>query len=155
MKMIRVLGISVLSVLLLAGGCASVPKATESEDAAAKQFRAPGDKGRVYVYRHAFLGQAVAIPIHINGKPWGQTQGKSFLIADLAPGEYTFLSKAENESAVKVQVEAGKLYFVWQEITMGAFMARAHLYLVDDSKGRHDVMQTSLLVPTPPAPPAQ
>lgn len=155
MKMYRALGISMLSVLLLVAGCASVPKAADSEDAAAKQFRPMSDKGRVYVYRSAFIGQLISIPIHINDKPWGQTQGKSFLVADLAPGEYTFLSKAENESTVKVQVEAGKLYFVWQEIVMGAFTPRAHLYLVDDSKGRHDVMQTSLLVPTPPAPPAQ
>ena len=107
MKMLRVLCVPVLSVLLLAGGCASVPKAPESEDAAAKQFRAPSDKGRVYVYRSAFIGQLISIPIHLNDKPWGQTQGKSFLIADLAPGEYTFTSKAENETTVKVRVEAG------------------------------------------------
>lgn len=150
MNLSRALGITLLSSLLLLTGCASVPRAADSEDAVAKQFRAPGDKGRVYIYRSAFIGQAVPIPIHINGKPFGQTQGKSFLIADLAPGEYTFLSKAENESTAKLKVEAGNLYFLWQEITMGAFMARAHLWVVDASKGRADIMQTSLLVPTPP-----
>jgi hypothetical protein len=155
MKPFRFLGILLLSMMLLSAGCATVPKADQSEDAAAKQFRAPADKGRVYIYRSAFIGQAVAIPIHINGKPWGQTQGKSYLIADLAPGEHTFLSKAENDSTVKVNVEAGKLYFVWQEVNMGFVMARAHLWLVDASKGRADVMQTSLLVPTLPEPEPQ
>ena len=155
MNLSRARCISLVSVLLLMGGCASVPKAPESEDAAAKQFRAPADKGRVYVYRSAFIGQLISIPIELNGKPWGQTQGKSYLIADLPPGEHTFVSKAENETTVKVRVEAGQLYFLWQEIVMGAFTPRAHLSLVDPSKGRADVMQTNLLVPTPPAPPAQ
>jgi hypothetical protein len=150
MRLSRALGITLFSSLLLLTGCASVPKAAESEDAVAKQFRAPTDKGRVYIYRSAFIGQLIPIPIHINGKPFGQTQGKSFLIADLAPGEYTFLSKAENDSTQKLKVEAGNLYFLWQEITMGAFTARAHLYIVDASKGRADIMQTTLLVPTPP-----
>lgn len=155
MNLCRALSITLISSLLLLAGCATVPKVAQSEDAAAKQFRAPSDKGRVYVYRSAFIGQAVSIPIHINGKPWGQTQGKSFLVADLAPGEYTFVSKAENDSTVKVKVEAGNLYFVWQEVNMGFVMARAHLWLVDASKGRADVMQTSLLVPTPPEPHSQ
>ena len=83
MTLNRALGITLISTLMLLTGCASVPKAVESEDAAAKQFRVPSDKGRVYIYR-------------------------------------------------------------------SAFMARAHLHLVDASKGRADVMQTSLLIPTLP-----
>lgn len=62
-----------VALLLLASGCASVPMASKEDDAAAKSFRAPSDKGRIYVYRNESMGGAVKIPITLDGKLKGST----------------------------------------------------------------------------------
>jgi hypothetical protein len=139
--------LALLIAVALLGGCASVPQSSPAEDAAAKQFRAPADKARVYVYRTAFIGHLYAISILIDDKEFGRTRGKSFLMADLAPGEHTFVSKAENDSTARLDVQAGRTYFVWQEIVMGALSPRAHLHIVDDARGRAGVMEGTLVLP--------
>ena len=46
--------------------------------------------------------------------------------------------------------EAGKTYFVWQEVKMGMFSARSRLGLVEAAKGQAGVKSCGLAVTTPP-----
>jgi hypothetical protein len=48
-------------------------------------------------------------------------------------------SIAENTSLLRVTAEAGKAYFVWQEVKMGLWMARSQLQQVNDEVGRKGV----------------
>ena len=65
-KNLTVIGLIV--VALLAGGCASVPMASDDKDAAAKSFAAKAGKANVYVYRSESLGAAIKIPVVLDGK---------------------------------------------------------------------------------------
>jgi len=44
-------------------------------------------------------------------------------------------------TTIKLLVEAGKNYFVWQEVKMGLFSARSELKQVDDGTGRQAVAE--------------
>ena len=48
---------------------------------------------------------------------------------------------AENVSTLKLTTEPGKTYYVWQEVKMGAFMARSQLQQVDEATGRKGVLE--------------
>ncbi len=54
---------------------------------------------------------------------------------------YIAHSIAENNATLKLNTEAGKSYFVWQEVKMGMWMARAQLQQVDEAIGRKGVVE--------------
>ena len=57
------------------------------------------------------------------------------------------LSEAENNSTLDLDVAAGKVYYVWQEVKMGIMYARNKLQLVDDPTGQVGVKESKLTVP--------
>lgn len=144
--MIRKLSIfAVILVAALAGGCASVPMASVEKDSAAKTFAVKPDKANIYVYRNESMGAAVKMPVALNGKLVGDTAAKTYLHLEVAPGSHTIVSKTENDSSLPLTVVAGKNYFVWQEVKMGAFAARSALQLVDESVGKAGVLECKLI----------
>ncbi len=138
-----------LTVLLLSG-CASVtptslPLALGDKDAEAKQFTAVADKAVLYVYRDEFKGSQWQIPVAINGKYLGKTGGYTYFRIALEPGQYVIESNAENNSQLPVIMEAGKTYYVWQEIKTGFTAIRTELQLVDERTGQEGVKKSRLL----------
>lgn len=69
----------------------------------------------------------------------------TFIFQALEPGKHTVLSKTESDSALDVNAEAGKNYFIWQEVKMGAFAARSALHQVDEAKGKSGVKECKLV----------
>lgn len=134
-KTIKILiGALALSVL---AGCASVPLASPELDAQAKSFAAPAaGKANIYVYRHESFGAAIRIPVSLDGRKVASTAAKTYMLLSVAPGPHQVLSDAEVEDKLEVNAEAGKTYYIWQEIKMGAFMARTKLQMVDEAKAR-------------------
>ena len=141
--MIRTLFLGLLAAL--AAGCAAVPTATPEEDGSAKFFSPQPDLAALYVFRSEFIGAASAMGVSVNGVGLGQTGAQSYFRVDLRPGNYRIDSHAENISSLSLAAEAGRNYFVWQEVKMGAFRARAELLAVDEAQGRAGVMQSRLL----------
>jgi len=133
-----------VALLLLVSGCASVPMASKEEDAAAKSFRVPPGKGRVYVYRNEFMGRQVKIPITLDGKLMGSTLAKTFFAFDVSPGSHEVGCVGENPAKATVDVKPGEAVYVWQEIKMGMWAARCAMNVVDEKKGRKDVSDCSL-----------
>jgi hypothetical protein len=136
--------ITVLSAGLLTG-CASVQMATSNEDAQAKNFTVNPQSAKLYIYRNEFMGQAIKMPVELDGKEIGKTISKSFLVATVAPGKHSLLSKAENDSSLEIDTEAGKNYYIWQEIKMGFLSARSKLQLVDAAQGQAGVRESKLI----------
>ena len=139
-----------LLVGLLAGsalitGCASVPMASIERDAQTKSFSVKPDKANIYVYRNESMGGAVKMDVELGGKPIGQTAAKTYFALEVAPGKHTLVSKAENDAFLDVPAEAGKNYFVWQEVKMGLLYARNKLMLVDDATGKAGVAECKLI----------
>jgi hypothetical protein len=143
-------GIYVLLTIfgLLLVGCASVPMANIERDNMAKTFAPQADKAKIYVYRNETFGAAIKLPVALDGRLVGDTASKTYFLFVVPPGEHKLITKAENDSILPLMVEAGRNYFVWQEIKMGLWAARANLQLVDELTGRKGVEECKLIEET-------
>jgi Protein of unknown function (DUF2846) len=130
-----------LAMVVLVTGCASVPMTSSEDDAKAKLFSAKPDKSTIYVYRNESFGSAIVMTVSLNGKVAGQTGPQTYFVWEVDPGSHEIASHTENVSTLKLTTEAGKTYYVWQEVKMGAFMARSLLQQVDEETGRKGVLE--------------
>ena len=128
--------------------CASVSKAPEGQDSAAKEFQAPADKGVVYLYRTGrALNAAGQLLVKVNGVDAGGTGPGSFFKWNLKPGVYTFTSStAESSATVQIEVMAGQVYFIRQDAKVGVGDGRVGMKEVDSQKGMREVKSCKLLV---------
>jgi Protein of unknown function (DUF2846) len=129
-------------LIVFQAGCASVNKAPAASDSEAKQFSPKAGMSQVYVYRNETLGAAISMPVTVNGKLAGTTGPNSYFKFDLLPGQHTITSQGET-SKLTVTTEAGKNYFVWQEVKMGVMSGNSKLQLVADAVGRKAVLECS------------
>ncbi len=139
-----ILGLAFIANGLLAG-CASVPLAPEAQDKAAKEFIAPTDKAALYIYRDESFGAAIKMAISVDDKLIGQTASKTYFYKQVTPGVHKIQSVTENTSSVDVNTEAGKIYYVWQEVKMGFASAGSKLHIVDKEKGQKGVQKSKLI----------
>ena len=130
-----------LAMVVLVSGCASVPMASLEDDAKDKLFSARPDKSTIYVYRNESFGGAIVMTVSLNGKVAGQTGPQTYFVWEADPGSQEIASHTENVSTLKLTTEPGKTYYVWQEVKMGAFMARSQLQQVDEATGRKGVLE--------------
>ena len=135
---------ALLSAALLSG-CASVPMADATADAQAKQFVAPKDAANLYIYRNETFGTAVKMPVLVDGVAVGDTVAHSYILKQVIPGSHTITSKSENDATLTLSTEAGKNYYVWQEVKMGLLMARSKLSQVSEEEGKQGVMESKLV----------
>lgn len=149
MKSVKFL-LATLCAFVLAGCAAVVPMGSAENDSRAKTFAPVPDRASLYIYRNETFGFAVPMTVTVNDRHVGQTGAQTFFLFTLQPGSYSVASIAENTSAVNLQVERGKNYFVWQEVKMGLMMARTNLQIVSDEQGRKGVLESKLLAPNVP-----
>lgn len=135
---------ALLSAALLSG-CASVPMADATADAQAKQFVAPKDAANLYIYRNETFGAAVKMPLLVDGSAVGDTVAHSYILKQVTLGSHTITSKSENDATLTLSTEAGKNYYVWQEVKMGLLMARSKLSQVSEEEGKQGVMESKLV----------
>lgn len=143
LKKIALIGAVMAATLLT--GCASVPKASPELDARAKTFAVAPGKANIYLYRNESMGGAVKMDVSLDGKAMGQTSAQTYFMFEVAPGKHIIASRAENEVMQEVIAQAGKNYFIWQEVKMGVMYARNKLNLVDEATGRAGVAECSLI----------
>jgi hypothetical protein len=137
----------VIAAALFAAGCASVPMGSPQQDQAVKTFATSPGKAGVYVFRNEGFGGAVTMDVLLDDQPLGQTGPKTFLYVQVEPGYHRLSSKAENVSMVNFIAEAGRNYFIWQEVKMGFLYARNELKIVDEKTGQQGVLECSLAAP--------
>lgn len=130
--------------LLGLGGCVSVPMAPAGQDEIGKSFVTQSGKARIYLYRDETFGAAIRMPVTFDGKTVGQTASKTYFYWDVEPGQHTLASLTENTPTLEVITQADNVYYVWQEVKMGAFAARSDLHLVDEIKGKKGVQACKL-----------
>lgn len=126
-------------------GCASVQMASPEADAKAKSFKTEPDKANLYIYRNETFGAAVKIPVLVDGTSVGDTASKTYIFRQVAPGKHVITSKSENDATLSIDAEAGKNYFVWQEIKMGLWGPRSQLQLMDTTQGSAGVEECKLV----------
>ena len=135
----------ILAANTLLFGCASVPMAPDAEDLAAKAFTVSKDKAGIYIYRDETFGAAIKMPVSMDEKLLGQTASKTYFFKEVKPGNHVIKSLTENTSTLDLKAEAGKIYYVWQEVKMGAFQAGSKLQLVSEEKGQKGVKSCKLI----------
>lgn len=94
------------------------------------------DKALVYIIRPAFIGFAVKFWAYADDQFLGVTNGKNYTYAYVTPGEHVFWSRAENVNALKLNVQAGKTYYLQQHVRAGAIKATVDLELLDESEAK-------------------
>jgi len=120
--------------------------ATGDADAKAKTFVSPpSGQANIYVYRNETFGAAIKMPLLLDNQSIGDTGAHTFAFRQVAPGKHTIVSKTENDPSLDIDAQAGKTYYVWQEVKMGAFAARSALHLVDEEKGEAGVKECKLI----------
>lgn len=117
----------ILSSALL-GGCASVPLASNAENATAKSFPAPeSGKAGLYVYRDSFVGKALKKDVYLDGRCLGETADRVFFYQQISASQpHTLGTESEfSPNNLTLNVAPGKNYFVRQYIKMGVFVGGA------------------------------
>ena len=94
------------------------------------------DKALIYVLRPTMMGMAIQTKLAVDGEWMGVNRGNSYFFFSVAQGEHYFCSRAENHSAIALKVEAGKTYYLQQEIQMGVMKARTILVVMDDAEAQ-------------------
>jgi hypothetical protein len=127
-------------------GCASVPMAAADQDAKAKAFAQPTTgESNLYIYRNETFGAAIKMPLLLDGTSVGDTGPHTYVFKTISAGDHIITSKGEKDTTLEVNAGAGKTYFVWQEMKMGAFAARSALHLVDQPTGEKAVLSCKLV----------
>jgi hypothetical protein len=88
------------------------------------EIKADPEKAVLVIYRGTVFGGAVAISNYIDKQFIGQTQGKSYFISKVDPGNHYLIGESENNACAKITLEAGKIYYVMQGIYPGVMFAR-------------------------------
>ncbi len=86
--------------------------------------------------------------VEIDGAPFGQNASYTYLHAELPPGRHSITVRAENTDTLEFDAEAGKNYFVQQQVKLGWITPRTELHLVPESDGREGVGGARLAAPT-------
>ncbi len=130
-----------LFLVMLLGGCASVPMDSMDADRESKQFNTPPDKSSIYLYRNENFGGAILMTVTLDGRVAGQTGPKTYFHWVVDPGQHEVSSIAENTSTLILNTEPGESYYIWQEVKMGFWMARSLLQQMDTPTGQAGVLE--------------
>jgi hypothetical protein len=140
--------LSIAVTLMLASvltGCASVPMAPIDQDTRAKQFDVSPGKSNIYLYRDEEFGAAISMPVALDGRVAGKTAANTYFLWTVEPGSHEISSLTENTATISIDAEAGRNYFIWQEVKMGMWMARSALHEVTPEVGMAGVMECKLI----------
>jgi len=85
------------------------------------------------------------MPVTLDGKNVGTTGANTYLKLTTNPGSHVLTSRSENVNILKLNTQANKNYFVWQEVKMGVMSARSKLKLVSEAKGKKGVLECKMV----------
>lgn len=142
----KILAVMSFAVVGLLAGCATVPMASQSEDAALKAFGPPsGENAGLYIYRNSFVGQALKKNVYVDGEFLGESANKVYFHKEVAPGKHTISTESEfSDNSLAIDVKAGVNYFIRQYIKMGVFVGGAGVELVSEEEGKKQILESRL-----------
>ncbi|MGI8668758.1 MAG: DUF2846 domain-containing protein [Aridibacter sp.] len=95
----------------------------------------PEDKALIYVLRPTIIGFKIHSKLAVDGEWKGVNRGRTYFYFTVEPGERYFCSESENQDYLKLNVEAGKTYYLQQKVEMGMWKARTNLVVMTEEKG--------------------
>jgi len=112
------------------------PLSRKEMDLKAKALTPAEGKALVYILRPTGFGALIRMGVDCDSVHIGSTKAENYIYAMLDPGVHTLVSKAENKSSLEVTLEAGKTYYIKQQVKMGFAFAETGLKLVDEQEGQ-------------------
>ena len=98
---------------------------------------ADSEKGLVVFFRpRRMTGAAIPVNVHHADGVVGTLRNGTVLHRYFEPGQHQFWSEVIAQDSIMISVEAGKVYFVKGETTMGVMVARPKFTQVDEATGR-------------------
>lgn len=137
--------LAILGFILMLSGCASVQKESLAVSSKAKQFTPEKELANIYLYRNEVFGGAIRMNVTVDSKLAGATGPMTFFNWKLEPGKHVFKSLTENTAVLTLDVDAGKSYFIWQEVKMGMWAAGSQLHEVTYDTGKEAVLNCDML----------
>jgi len=136
---------TVLAAILLTGCAATVPLASESDDAAAKVRVAPTDSALIYIVRKPqYYGKAILFRAEVDGQSIGGIGPGTYRVVTVTSGKHTVrVSGNENEESREIDAKAGEAYYVVIHARTGLMTARVGLD-APDTDGRAFVQGSKL-----------
>lgn len=107
---------------------------------------APTDKALIYVLRPTIFGMKINSKLAADGDWKGVNRGKTYFFFTVEPGERYFCSESENQDYLKLNVEAGKTYYLQQKVEFGMWKARTNLVVMNEEEGKKKLKDVNLSV---------
>jgi len=107
----------------------------EQKDSTAKSLTPVADKAIVYIIRPSGYGALVRMSIELDDTHIGATGAGRYVYTIAEPGQHTLVSKAESNASLSITLEAGKVYYIKQQVKMGLLYAETGLKILDEKDG--------------------
>ena len=102
------------------------------------------DKAVIYVLRTTMIGYKIASKLAVDGNWMGVNRGKTYFFFTVDPGEHYFCSESENQDYLALSVEAGKTYYLQQQVEMGMWKARTKLVVMNEDNAKERLKDLNL-----------
>jgi len=139
----KITTLTLLLLLSLLSGCASVDMVSSKDSNLAKQFNPPSpNKAGVYVYRKDLhFGAALKKDVWIDKKCLGETAKGVFFYQEVEGNkEHTISTESEfPPNLLTINMKSGMLYFIEQFIQFGALVGGTGIELKDENTAKSDI----------------
>lgn len=144
------LAMLVIGSILL--GCASVPEGVAlgdpEQDAALKAFSIAPDQAGLFIYRNQSVSPELWADVRLDGTLLGNTSAMTYLYTPVAPGNHLITSSTGNTDTLGLDIKAGTLTYVWQEVEISADSPQITFHRMREQDGRIGVMECGLAAST-------
>ena len=136
---------------IISGYATLTLSATSETDPHGKSSTVAQDKANLYLYRDPNIKVAVTTKLSVNGKEVEATKRTTCGHWEVNPGTYEISSESPSASTVRIVAEAGKSYYVWQEVKVSSMgLPTNELHVVDGDTGRRGVKACGSFLETKP-----
>src|SRR5579863_5610331 len=94
----------------------------------------------IYILRSSFYGPLIQTKLAVDGEWKGVNRAHNYFFFALQPGLHYFCSEAENRSVLVLTAEAGKTYYIEQEVRYFPIKPRTELAILDDDASRSELV---------------
>jgi len=119
------------------------------EDLEARKFEAVPGKAVIYLVRVNPDFNDRQAQVRVGDKLILKVYPGTYFRWVVEPGIHTITGYAGDIGTITVQAEAGRIYYVKQQMTPFSRMPISHFFLVNEMEGQAEVLRAVLLVPEP------
>lgn len=134
-----------LIISMFISGCSSVKTAPDEVDQQAQSAKADADKALIYVYQTEPFSSTTGFEVSLDGKVAGKLSANTYHLWTVKPGEYEMVSLTRNNAKLKLNIEAGKRYYINQKVDVGIWVSRSQLHEVSEKEGKKAVSACKLI----------